>query len=231
MRTSVSEPTAADGLRVTLAGCRLFDGLPARDLEALAAIARVVVLAKGRVLFHEGEPSRGFFVVRTGVVIVSRFDAKGREQVIHRLSPGDSFAEASLTAPGGYPARATAATATSVLLLPKAPFLALLEDRPELALRIMAAMSRHIRALVDRLRALGSQEAHARLARHLLDESRGLDRYDLSTTRRVLAAQLGMAEETLSRAFARLASAGWLRARGRSVTLLDRAALVRTASA
>lgn len=234
--TEMSPPPAStdrtrEGLRATLASCRLFDGLPSGDLDELAALARPVKLAKGATLFHEGEASRGFYIVQTGVIVVSRVDMQGREQVIHRLQSGDSFAEASMTAPTGYPAQAVAPVASTVLLMPKPEFLAVLARRPELALRIMASMSRNVRALVDRLHTLQTQDAGARLARHLIEVSAGADSFTLTTSRRVLAAHLGMAEETLSRAFARLASAGLLVARARRVTLADRAGLARLASA
>lgn len=226
MRTP-HRPVPEVGIRATLAGCRIFDGLPDEDLSRIAAFARLVRLEKGETLFREGEPSRGFFVVQSGAVLVRRHDAQGREQVLHQLARGDSFAEASMTAPGGYPANAEALTSASVVLIPKGAFLETLKDTPELSLRIIASLSRHIRGLADRMRARTTLDAESRLAGHLLGlaTEAGGPEFTLPATRRVLAANLGMAEETLSRAFARLKAEHLVETRSRRILITDAKAL------
>ena len=62
----------------TLRGCRLFGGLPAADLEKIAAITVVRPLSGGEYLFHEGEPTRGFYVVQQGAINVHRVNAAGK---------------------------------------------------------------------------------------------------------------------------------------------------------
>ncbi len=226
-------PTPLAGIRATLAASRVFDGLPAADLGRIAGFSRLVRLDRDASLFREGDASRGFFVVQSGVILVHRSDAQGREQVLHQLEPGDSFAEASMTAPGGYPADAKAITPACVVHIPKDAFIADLARNPELALRIIASLSRHIRGLADRMRTLHTQDADARLAAHLLalsDAARCAE-FTLPTTRRVLAANLGMAEETLSRAFARLKTGGLVIAQARRIRIRDRAALANAARA
>src|SRR5208283_607033 len=85
----------------TLRNCRLFAGLPAADLEKIAAITAVRPLADGEYLFHEGEPTRGFYIVQQGAINVHRVNAAGKEQVIHIFRPGESFAEAALASERG----------------------------------------------------------------------------------------------------------------------------------
>ena len=53
----------------------------------------------------------------------------GREQVLHHLRPGETFAEAAVFMPRGYPAYAEALAKSRAALLPKAEFIDLL--RPE----------------------------------------------------------------------------------------------------
>ena len=50
----------------TLRGCKLFVGLAPTDLAGIAAITLPKTLAKGEYLFHEGESSRGFYIVQRG---------------------------------------------------------------------------------------------------------------------------------------------------------------------
>ena len=96
------------GLAGTLRCCQLFGGLPAEDLALIAGFVSSVKLAKGQLLFREGEPSRGCYLVQGGAVSVHRVNAAGREQVIHIFRAGESFAEASLASATGYPADARA---------------------------------------------------------------------------------------------------------------------------
>ena len=49
-----------------LRGCQLFAGLPPLELQAIAGITVVKSIAKGGYLFHEGDPSLGFYIVQTG---------------------------------------------------------------------------------------------------------------------------------------------------------------------
>jgi CRP/FNR family transcriptional regulator, dissimilatory nitrate respiration regulator len=74
-----------------LRSCQLFTGLPAADLENIAAVTVVKSLEKDDYLFHEGDPAHGFYVVQRGAVNVHRVTAAGKEQIIHVFRTGDSF--------------------------------------------------------------------------------------------------------------------------------------------
>ena len=96
------------GIVGTLRCCQLFSGLSPEDLAVIAGFTVVQKLAKDDYLFHEGEPARGCYLVQSGAVNVHRVSAAGKEQVIHVFRSGESFAEASLASPTGYPANARA---------------------------------------------------------------------------------------------------------------------------
>lgn len=214
------------GLVATLRCCQLFGGLPAEDLAVIASFSTPLRLAKGQLLFREGEPSRGCYLVQGGAVSVHRVNAAGREQVIHIFRAGESFAEASLASATGYPADARAVEASTVLLIPKDPILALIGRRPDVALRMLGSMSQHLRVLVGALDDLTLKDVETRLLNWLLRHS-GNARAEirLRGTKRVLAAEIGTSSETLSRTFARLRSAGLLEVDGATLRLPDRAAL------
>jgi CRP/FNR family transcriptional regulator len=199
------------GLALTLRGCQLFSGLPESDVAAIATLARVKSLEKNGYLFHEGEPAEGFYVVQRGAINVHRVSATGKEQVIYVFRTGESFAEASLASPTGYPANARAVEASSVLLVPKAEFLALVAKRPDLAMRMLGSMSQHLRVLVGLLDDLTLKDVETRLANWLAKRCRTARSGVAATirlggTKRALAAELSTTAETLSRrGFARRA--------------------------
>jgi CRP/FNR family transcriptional regulator, dissimilatory nitrate respiration regulator len=219
------------GLTGSLRCCQLFSGLTPEDIGTIAGFARTLTLAKGDYLFHEGEASRGFYVVQSGAINVHRVNATGKEQVIHVFRAGESFAEAALASPTGYPADARAVETSTVLLVPKAPILELIGSRPDLALRMLGSMSAHLRVLVGMLDDLTLKDVESRLLNWLVKHSRGLPHggngpvINLPGTKRVLAAELGTSSETLSRTLAKLRGLKLITVAAKTITVHDHAAL------
>jgi CRP-like cAMP-binding protein len=224
-------PRSADlkltGLVGTLRCSQLFSGLSGEDLAVIAGFSSAQQLAKGDYLFHEGEPSRGCYLVQSGAINVHRLNAAGKEQVIHVFRSGDSFAEASLASPTGYPAAARAVEASTVLLIPKAPLLELVGRRPDLAMRMLGSMSSHLRVLVGLLDDLTLKDVETRVLNWLVNRcpASGSAVVKLGSTKRVLAAELATSSETLSRTFARLRDADLITVAGGVVHVADATAL------
>lgn len=208
----------------TLRGCQLFMGLPARDIEEIAAFVVPKHLTKGDYLFREGDRSEGFYIVQKGAINVHRVNAAGKEQVIHLFCPIESFAEASLATERGYPANARATEPSTVLLVPKNDFVDLLRKRPELALRMLGSMSQHLRVIVGLLDDLTLKDMETRTANWLLKrcprpiDNRAVE-IKLDRTKRVLAAEMGTTSETLSRTLAKFRDQRLLRVKGNTITL------------
>jgi CRP/FNR family transcriptional regulator len=214
----------------TLRSCQLFTGLPAADLERIAAVTSPRSLDKGEYLFREGGPSQGFYVVQRGAINVHRVNAAGKEQVIHVFRTGESFAEATLATDRGYPADARALEPSQVLLVQKIGIMGLLQRQPELALRMLGSMSAHLRVLVSQLEDLTLKDVETRLANWLVkrcanSKSDRPARIELTMTKRVLAAELGTVSETFSRTLAKFRAMQLLAVKGRVVTVLSPARL------
>lgn len=222
-------PLRNAAIAATLRSCQLFSGLPAADLEAIAGFAVLRSVAKDAYLFHEGTPAEGFYVVQKGAINVHRVSAAGKEQVIYVFRVGESLAEASLAGDRGYPANARAVEASTVVVVPKVPFLALLSRRPDLGLRMLGSMSQHLRVLVGLVEDLTLKDVETRFINWLLKrcprEADGEARVELGVTKRVLAAELGTSSETLSRTLARLRDAELLVVDGKALRVLNVTAL------
>ncbi len=210
----------------TLRNCRLFTGLPPTDLDEIAHITVVKNLNKGDYLFRAGDPAHGFYVVQKGSVNIHRVNAIGKEQVIHVFRAPESFAEATLATDVGYPADARALETCQVLLVQKSGFLALLRCQPELALRMLAGMALHLRALVSQLEDLTLKDVETRLANWLIKRcpnarAEAPVSFDLTMTKRVLASELGTVSETFSRTLAKFREQHLVQVKGRRVTILN----------
>lgn len=210
----------------TLRSCQLFAGLPLADLQTIAAVTVVKSLEKHDYLFHERDSASGFYIVQSGAVNVHRVNAAGKEQVIHIFRAGESFAEATLATDQGYPADARALESSQVLLVQKAGILALLRSQPELALRMLGSMSSHLRVLISQLEDLTLKDVETRLANWLIKrcpypQGDQAVRIELTTTKRMLAAELGTVSETFSRTLAKFRQQKLLTVKGKTVTVLS----------
>lgn len=85
------------------------------QLSLLARRAKERRLAKGQVLFREGEPGGEMFIVRRGTILISKAIAGKAETVLRRLGPRDFFGEMSLL--GGLPRTATAKAGTGAVVI------------------------------------------------------------------------------------------------------------------
>jgi CRP/FNR family transcriptional regulator len=218
------------GISNALRSCQLFAGISPAELSAIVEITVIKSVAKGGYLFHEGDPSVGFYIVQTGAINVHRVNAAGKEQVIHVFRAGESFAEGTLGTDKGYPADARAVEASQVLLVQKTGMLALLRRQPELALRMLGSMSAHLRILVGQLEDLTLKDVETRLANWLIKRcpepaSARPATLELPMTKRVLAAELGTVSETFSRTLAKFREQKLIDVKGKKVTVLSPARL------
>jgi CRP/FNR family transcriptional regulator, dissimilatory nitrate respiration regulator len=216
----------------SLRSSQLLWGLPAEDIESIAAMVVPKRLEKGDYLFRKGDPAEGFYILQRGAINVHRVSPLGKEQVLHVFRPFESFAEAALAAPAGYPADARAITSSSVLLVPKRDFIQLLRKRPELALRMLGSMSQHLRVIVGLLDDLTLKDIETRLANWLLRRCAGpiadtAQIIQLQATKRVLASEMGTTSETLSRTLAKFRELKLLRVSGNTITVTRPRALER----
>ena len=208
----------------TLRGCQLFVGLPASDIAEIASFTVPKHLAKGEFLFRQGDPSDGFYIVQKGAIKVHRVSAAGKEQVIYLFRPVETFAEASLASPTGYPADAIATDESTVLLVPKADFVEMVRSKPELALRMLGSMSQHLRVLVGLLDDLTLKDSETRLANWLLKRCPNPNKdkpveIKLDRTKRVMAAEMNTTSETLSRTLAKFRDQKLVRVSGKTITV------------
>ncbi len=204
--------------------CLLFTGLPREDIDTVAELGIVRNLGKGDYVFRQGDPCHGFYLVQRGSINLHRVVADGREKVIHIFRENESFAEGAMSMPGGYPADARAEEPTQLLMFGKAEFLGLLRQRPDLSLCMMGSLAAHNRLLLSKLEDLTSKDVESRLADWLLKRCQkpcadAPAEVRLTVTKRVLAAELGTAAETLSRALAHLRQLGLLDANGRQLVV------------
>ena len=206
----------------------LFAALDDDAAAALRASMVEVRLAKGDVLFSEGEPGEKLFLVETGKIKLGHTAADGRESIIAVLGAGEMLGELSLFDPGPRTATATAVTNTKVLSMSHEALLPWLVGRPDLAVSLLAALARRLRRTNEALADLVFSDVPGRVAKALLElgSKFGEDTPDgllvhHELTQEELAQLVGASRETVNKALADFSQRGWIRIEQRSVTLLD----------
>lgn len=216
-----------------LACLPLFACLLPEELGRLAESCRIVELPKDGILFSQGEKATGMFVVLSGTVKVVRWDAEGRESVLHLVRAGNILAEAAVFQGGAFPASAVCVAASRLLFIDRSTLTGLVAANPELALRMLGALSLRLRMMTHKLgRAQHKENAARRVAEWLLHRSSldGSPRVVPGVSRETLSGLLGLARETLSRTLSRLERDGVISLEGKTILITEVKKLERIAA-
>ena len=212
----------------------LFEGLDEAHLWELIRRGRSRRLDGGQTLFLQGDRAEGLYVVASGRVKVFKTSPRGREQILMIMGEGDPVGEVAVLSGEAYPASAEALESSEVFCIPRQAFLDLVTREPEVAMRLLAALSARLRSFTSLIEDLSLREVAERLAAHLLvlaGEGGTNEVVDLTVSKTQLSAAVGTVPETLSRAFKQLSLSGAVETRGRKVHIKDRAILEKVARA
>jgi CRP-like cAMP-binding protein len=225
------DPTISEALRRS----PLFANLPPEDLARIIEISTLRHYAKRETVFREGDRADGFFVAVSGSVKVFKISEDGKEQVLHILEAGQSFAEATIFEGGGFPANAEALGKSDLLFLPKRPFIELLGKHPGMALRVLASLSKWLKRMTDLVENLALRDVEARLVFFVAEEMKGHGLalrdgaiYEIPVSKNVLASRLGTVPETFSRTLKKLQEEGKIRVKGNQIRILKAKSLFGT---
>lgn len=212
----------------TLSNIPLFKGLSTTLLSELSSILVAQVLAKGQIIFSEGDPGSGFFVVISGRVKVYKLSPGGKEQILHIFGPGEPFGEVPVFAGRNFPATAETMEKSGIFYFPRKDFVALIRRNPDLALGMLGVLSERLRRFAGLVEDLSLKEVPGRLAAHLLflcDRQANPEQVRLDVSKAQLASVLGTIPETLSRILGRMKGAGLIALEGPTIHVLDRQGL------
>ena len=206
----------------------LFAALDESELNSLAARCGVRPYSHGQVLFSEGEPCTGLFIVVTGRVRIFKTSPSGREHVLTIEGPGASVAELPVFDGGAYPASASALEETTALFVSRADLRAICLENPEVSLKLLQVIGARLRRLVGIIEELSFTTVRHRLISWLLRQAkleghpsnRGIV-LSLNASHQELAAQIGTVRELVSRNLARLQAQNFIEMNGREITILD----------
>ena len=209
-----------------LADLPLFSKLSEASSSLLASVCRFKQIEKGEIIFFQSDPSDSAYIVSTGSISIILNSPDGREMVINEMHNGDLFGELGILTKKSRSTSAIARTKSELLVIPRQAFQTVVEQEPQLALRMLEITANRLQVSGKRESALAFMDAQARLARLLLElEDQEQDKGYVTISQDELAHHTGLIRQTVAKALGKWRRAGWLiTGRGR-ILILNRKAL------
>jgi CRP/FNR family transcriptional regulator len=146
----------------------VFATLPAREVRALATVAREEQYRARDYVFMEGDPPQWLCLVKSGHVRIVRHARAGRDVVLELLGAGEMFGGVAVIERRPYPATAQATEPSAVVKIPQEAIVALAEREPSIIREIALVIGRRLRGAHDSVKSLSTDPVEARLAAALL---------------------------------------------------------------
>lgn len=210
----------------------LFNSIDSSELISLSSRATLRRYSGGELLFSEGEPCSGLFVVLSGRIRIFKISRGGREQVLAMEGSGGSIAELPVFDGEAYPASAMAVEPSELVFVSRSDFRAVCLENPDLSLKVLQVVGSRLRRLVGIIEELSFTTLRHRLISWLLKEAKSHGRpsgpgvsFTLTISHHELAAQIGTVRELVSRNMARLQAQNLITMNGHELTIIDESAL------
>lgn len=208
---------------------------PGADPTAASIPVPMRPLRAGDALFHEGAVAEALYFVNSGSFKTFRTAEDGYEQVLGFIGRGEVLGFEAIWG-GSHPTGAMALETSSVFAVLLRDMVTVGHRVPEFERMLQNAASRALSARCDLAGMMAAVAAEVRLARFLLHLSKRMAalaqsprRFRLRMNRRDIASYLGVAHETVSRAFGTLAGLGLVRVAHREIEILNSQQLERFA--
>jgi CRP/FNR family transcriptional regulator len=189
----------------------------------LADIAVPICYSAGTLVFVEGEPCAGLYLIEDGIVKISRFSKDGREFILHLSHPGDTFNDVAALDGQGNPVNATAHTDVLLWRLSREDLRAIADRHPKFAWALVEHMARRARFMVSIVQDLSMRNVRGRLAHLLLNQACDNDDNQVPRmlTQEEMASHLGTVREVVGRALRGLADEGIIEFDRHRIIILD----------
>ena len=234
-RKPAARPTLRMSALLGLQKVDLFKGLDSYTLREIAAQCKWTRCKRNQVVIDRDGADRDVYFVIAGQVRVTADAGRGRRIIFRELAAGDVFGEHSAIDGRARFADVLALRESLLASLSPEAFRAILANHASVRERLLRRLTGSVRELAGRLLELGAQPVPRRTWIELLRLARlaGIEdnrvRLDPAPTHNDIASRVGTSREQVTRELSRLVREGLLQRAGRSLLLLDVAALERLA--
>jgi CRP/FNR family cyclic AMP-dependent transcriptional regulator len=215
-----------------------FCDLPKATLDELEKVKYASAYPQSAVLFVEGQPPRGAYVICSGRVKLSTTSRDGKTLILRIAQAGEVLGLHATVS--GRPYELTAETLQPCQLdfIRRDDFLRLLQHHSDACLNAAQHLSQNCQSSYEMIRSLGlSHSVSEKLARLLLEWASDGDltkegiRIKISLTHEEIAQLIGTSRETVTRVLSEFRHKKLAHLRGSTLLILDKASLQRLVEA
>jgi signal transduction histidine kinase len=128
---------------------KLFAGLLSAELRMLEQTSHLLRFQPGEVVFKEGDPGDGLYIVDEGEVLITVLVADQQRRQLTKIGPGDFFGEMAVLEAAPRSASASALQPTIVRFIPSSELFKVLERAPKVAVSLLREVSQRLREFDD----------------------------------------------------------------------------------
>jgi CRP-like cAMP-binding protein len=180
--------------------------LPPALAARVAQEARARSLARGDVLFAQGDKAQAVFAVLSGRLRLMQHTLDGQDVALSIFAPGDMIGLVAVISDEEYPGTCEASDEVTVLAISGSTFYDLMSHHAPLTMRIIKLLVRRLHEAHDHIRELAVERVERRVARTVLrlankvgvNTEHGV-RIDMTLSRQDLAELCGTTLHTVSR--------------------------------
>lgn len=204
-----------------LQGNEYFDDLPENMLKEIAEHMHLREYQRGYVLFWEGDPCDGLYIVEQGSAKIFRLSPQGRQYIIRILQEGDTFAEVPAFDEGTNPANVEALETCRVWVINSQKLHELVMAHPAFAQKVLVNFGKMLRGMVRMVSEMAFYQVTHRLARLIaeLPQEKSAPHW----TQEQLAARLGTVREVVARSLKEMERSGAIKMEDRRIHVADQA--------
>lgn len=215
-----------------------FCDLSEAALHALQKIKHTTTYPAGAIIFMEGQPARGVYILCQGRAKLLTTNSDGRTLILKIAQPGEGLGLNSVISGRPYEVTAEILQPAQLVYIAREDFLKFIGEYGEACLHFARHLSRDCHSAYDLLRSIGlAQSVSERLARFLLEWSSngskidGMVRVKLALTHEEIAQLIGTTRETVTRTLSELKRQRIIELNGSTLLLRNEPALESLAAA
>jgi CRP-like cAMP-binding protein len=204
----------------------LFRGLSGSEIETLLNKVphRIRRFSSGSLVAQSGEPVNSLMIVISGVVKGEMVDYAGRVIKIEDIPAPGALASAFIFGKRNrYPVNVIAVSDGDLLIIEKSDFLRLLKKNEMILVNFLDMISNRSQFLSEKIKFLNFKTIKGKLAHFILQRA-GKDKIsvNLGMTQNDLADYFGVARPSVARALGDMEDEGYIIAKGKNISIIDR---------
>ena len=200
-----------------------FESCAAPLLDHVSSHMQLREYDRGEVLFWEGDPCDGLYILMEGSAKIYRVSLQGRQYIVRILQEGDTFAEVPAFDGDMHPVNVETLETCRVWVIDSQTLRGMVQAHPQFAQSVLVNFGRMLRGMVRMVSEMAFYQVTHRLARLINEispnEISGAG--GMHWTQEQMAARLGTVREVVARSLKELERSGAIQMENRRITIVD----------